>query len=66
MQRRPRPPSKPILSREQITWLVFLGLIMAIGTLSVVSWAEQAHCAAVAHTMGMVTLAHFTCSSRSS
>ena len=59
MQRRPRPPSKPILSREQITWLVFLGLIMAIGTLSVVSWAEQAHCAAVAHTMGMVTLAHF-------
>jgi Ca2+-transporting ATPase len=59
MQRRPRPPSKPILSREQITWLVFLGLIMAIGTLSVVSWAEQAHGAAVAHTMGMVTLAHF-------
>ena len=60
MERRPRPPSRPILSREQITWLVFLGLIMAIGTLSVVSWAEQAHGRAVAQTMGMVTLAHFS------
>jgi Ca2+-transporting ATPase len=38
---------------------VFAGLMMAIGTLGVVSWTEQAHGLTVARTMGMVTLAHF-------
>ena len=32
---------------------------MAIGTLSVISWAEQMHGLAVARTMGMVTFALF-------
>jgi Ca2+-transporting ATPase len=59
MQRQPRPPRRPILSRGLINWLVFLGLIMAAGTLGVVSWAEQAHGLTIARTMGMVTLAHF-------
>jgi P-type Ca2+ transporter type 2C len=59
MERKPRSPKTPILSRGELTWLVFLGLIMAIGTLGVVAWAEQAHGRAVAQTMAMVTLAHF-------
>jgi Ca2+-transporting ATPase len=32
---------------------------MAIGTLSVISWADQAHGLAIARTMGMVTFALF-------
>ena len=32
---------------------------MAIGTLSVISWADQAHELAIARTMGMVTFALF-------
>jgi hypothetical protein len=32
---------------------------MAIGTLSVISWAEQAHGLAIARTMGMITFALF-------
>jgi Ca2+-transporting ATPase len=60
MQRRPRPPNAPILSRGQLIWLVGVGLIMAVGTLGVVSWAQQAHGITVARTMAMVTFAHFT------
>jgi P-type Ca2+ transporter type 2C len=59
MDRPPRPPSRPILTRGLTAWLAFAGLLMAIGTLSVVSWAEQAHGLAIARTMGMVTLALF-------
>ena len=55
MERPPRPPSQPILSQGLIIWLVSVGLVMAIGTLSVVSWAEQAHTLAIARTMGVVT-----------
>ena len=32
---------------------------MAIGTLSVVSWAEQAHTLAIARTMGVVVFSLF-------
>jgi Ca2+-transporting ATPase len=59
MERQPRPPSRPILSRGLITWLVCVGLVIAIGTLGVVSWAEQAHGLTIARTMGMVTLSLF-------
>jgi P-type Ca2+ transporter type 2C len=59
MDRPPRPPSRPILTRELTVWLAFAGLLTAIGTLSVVSRAEQADGLAVARTMGMVTLALF-------
>src|SRR5689334_10267878 len=52
MERPPVPPSKPILTRGLIAWLAFTGLLMAIGTLGVISWAEQAHGLAVARTMG--------------
>ena len=59
MERPPLPPSRPILTRGLIAWLAFAGLLMAIGTLSVISGAEQAHGLALARTMGMVTVALF-------
>ena len=59
MERRPRPPSQPILTRGVLSWLVSVGLVMAIGTLSVVSWAEQAHTLAIARTMGVVVFSLF-------
>jgi Ca2+-transporting ATPase len=59
MDRPPLPPSKPILTRALIVWLAFVGLLMAIGTLSVISWAEQEHGLRIARTMGMVTFALF-------
>jgi len=57
MERPPLPPDRPILTRGIIIWLAFLGVLMAIGTLSVISWAEQTHGLAIARTMGMVTFA---------
>jgi P-type Ca2+ transporter type 2C len=59
MDRPPRPPSRPILTRGLTVWLAFVGLLMAAGTLGVISWAEQAHGLATARTMGMVTFALF-------
>jgi P-type Ca2+ transporter type 2C len=59
MERPPLPPSRPILTRRLIVWLALVGLLMAVGTLSVISWAEQAHGLAIARTMGMVTFALF-------
>jgi len=59
MDRPPLPPSRPILTRGLIAWLAFVGLLMAIGTLSVISAAGQAHGLAIARTMGMVTFALF-------
>jgi Ca2+-transporting ATPase len=59
MERPPLPPSRPILTRGILVWLAFVGLLTAIGTLSVISWADQAHGLAVARTMGMVTFALF-------
>jgi Ca2+-transporting ATPase len=59
MDRPPLPPSRPILTRGLIAWLAAVGLLMAIGTLGVISWADQAHGLAIARTMGMVTFALF-------
>ena len=59
MERRPRPPTQPILTGGVLSWLVSVGLVMAIGTLSVVSWAEQAHTLAIARTMGVVVFSLF-------
>ena len=59
MERPPLPPSRPILTRALIVWLAFAGLLMAIGTLSVISWADQEHGLDIARTMGMVTFALF-------
>jgi len=59
MDRPPLPPAKPILTRGLIVWLAFVGLVMTVGTLSVISWAEHVHGLAIARTMGMVTFALF-------
>jgi P-type Ca2+ transporter type 2C len=59
MDRPPLPPDRPILTRGLIVWLAFAGLLMAIGTLGVIRWAEPAHGLAIARTMGMVTFALF-------
>jgi P-type Ca2+ transporter type 2C len=59
MERRPRPPSLPILTGGVLSWLVAVGLVMAIGTLSVVSWAQEAHTLAIARTMGVVVFSLF-------
>jgi P-type Ca2+ transporter type 2C len=59
MERRPRSPGQPILGLPVLAWLVTVGLVMAIGTLSLVSWAQQAHTLAIARTMGLVVLSLF-------
>jgi Ca2+-transporting ATPase len=55
MDRKPRSPDRPILTRGVMTWLVVAGLVMGAGTLGVASWAEQERTAAIAHTMALVT-----------
>jgi Ca2+-transporting ATPase len=59
MERKPRPPDEPILPRGLMIWLVTVGLIMGVGTLGVISWAEQAHNREIAHTMGLATFSLF-------
>jgi Ca2+-transporting ATPase len=55
MQRKPRPPDRPILGRSLAIWLVTAGLIIGVGTLAVAKWAENNRSSEVAHTMGVVT-----------
>jgi Ca2+-transporting ATPase len=55
MERKPRQPDRPILTRGLMSWLIIVGLIMGTGTLGVISWAGQARTPAIAHTMGVVT-----------
>ena len=59
MERRPRQPNQPILPSGLFVWLVSVGLVMAAGTLSIISWAQQERGEAVAHTMGLVTFSLF-------
>jgi Ca2+-transporting ATPase len=59
MDRPPLPPGRPVLTRGIIAWLAFAGLVMAIGTLSLIRWADHAHGLDIARTMGMVTFALF-------
>jgi len=55
MDRKPRQPDQPILTRGLLVWLITTGLIMGVGTLGVLTWAEQVRTEAIAHTMGVVT-----------
>jgi Ca2+-transporting ATPase len=59
MERKPRQPDQPILTRGLIVWLATAGLVMGAGTLGVVSWGEQVHTSLIAHTMGVVTFSLF-------
>jgi Ca2+-transporting ATPase len=60
MERKPRQPDRPILPRGLMLWLITVGLVIGVGTLGVISWAEQARTLAVAHTMGVVTFSLFS------
>jgi P-type Ca2+ transporter type 2C len=55
MEREPRQPEQPILTRARFAWLASVGLVMGVGTLGVISWAEQVRTQEIAHTMGVVT-----------
>ena len=59
MERKPRPPAQPILTRALLVWLIFVGATIGVGTLAVIFWAEHAHDESVAHTMGVVTFSLF-------
>ena len=55
MKRRPRSPVEPVIRRSLGARLGFVGLLIAIGTLAAVAWAEDRHGLTVATTMGLVT-----------
>ncbi len=57
MQRKPRSPDDPVISRALGSRLGFAGLLISIGVLIVVSWGETRYGIAVATTMGFVTTA---------
>jgi Ca2+-transporting ATPase len=56
MDRKPRPLTQPVLSRSQWLRLIFMGLLIALGTLAVEATFEP-DSAAVAATMGFVVFA---------
>jgi Ca2+-transporting ATPase len=53
MEHKPRPLKQPILSRSQWVRIVFMGLLMSIGTIYLEA-SYQASAASVAATMGFV------------
>ena len=55
----PRPKEQKIIPPRLMRWLVFCGLVMAIGTLGVLAWADANFGDVVARTMGMTTFALF-------
>ena len=55
MEHQPRQSDQPILTRGGFAWLASVGLVMGVGTLGVISWAEQVRTQEIAHTMGVVT-----------
>jgi Ca2+-transporting ATPase len=57
MERRPRKPKQPILTRADTKWFVVAGLVMAIGTLAVAAGAEHDHGEKLARTMALTTFA---------
>ncbi len=59
MDERPRPKAQRIMPPQLMRWLVFTGLVMAVGTLGVLTWANDAFGDVVARTMGMTTFALF-------
>jgi P-type Ca2+ transporter type 2C len=57
MNRRPRKPRQPILTRTDTTWFVIAGVVMAIGALGVAAGAEHSHGEELARTMALTTFA---------
>ena len=59
MERKPRPLSQPVLSHSQWERVIFLGLIMTVGTLVLENVFTSTSGAPVAATMGFVVFALF-------
>jgi P-type Ca2+ transporter type 2C len=59
MSRPPRSPDAALLGRRALGWLGVIGLVMAAGTLSVVSWAQRTYGLDDARTMGLVLFSLF-------
>jgi Ca2+-transporting ATPase len=57
MERKPRKPDSPILTRPDTRWFIIAGLVMAAATLGVIAGAENAEGEGLARTMGMTTFA---------
>jgi Ca2+-transporting ATPase len=55
MERKPRPEKEPILPTDVLLYLVVAGLVLGGTTLGVIWWANDAHDATVARTMGLTT-----------
>jgi P-type Ca2+ transporter type 2C len=55
MERRPRKPGQPILTRADTEWFVIAGLVMAAATLAIIAGAEHEEGAQLARTMGLTT-----------
>jgi Ca2+-transporting ATPase len=53
MDEAPRPPDQRILPNRLFSYLVVIGLTMAVTTLAVIWWATDAHGEAIARTMGL-------------
>jgi Ca2+-transporting ATPase len=53
MERKPRPLSQPVLSRGQWVRIIFMGILMAVGTLWIESYYQSIDLV-LAATMGMV------------
>jgi P-type Ca2+ transporter type 2C len=56
MKRQPRPPEQPVISVPLGVRLGFAGLLIAVGTLAVVAWAEDRYDLLTATTMGLTTI----------
>jgi P-type Ca2+ transporter type 2C len=59
MSRPPRSPQTAILGPRVLGWLAVVGLVMAAGTLGVVSQAQQQYGLTEARTMGLVLFSLF-------
>lgn len=54
MSDAPRPPGTPILPRRLMTWLIVVGLTMAVLTLVMITWATDQYGESVARSMGVI------------
>ena len=55
MERKPRPIDEPIIDRSLFVWLALVSVTLGAITLGVIWWADDAHGAEVARTMGLAT-----------
>jgi Ca2+-transporting ATPase len=55
MQRKPRPSDEALLPQRTLAWLGIVGLVMGVGSLAVIGWAESRYGTDIARTMGLTT-----------